>query len=197
MVKSKSARLSLTLPGPPPAQADQVRPEQAKAAERPTMPANTGAADRNTASKPDSTRFNAERERYRSRSSSPATASPPANERPKSPASPSSPGLTSLPPFPTSPTVSSKHARDQSKSFFSNFMASKSSTKIQPVEPTIRKVQQDVGQGDDTVKKPMRTKSTPDLRGESVSEPVPDLPDLDANSAHNSRSAFAQSCHVN
>jgi hypothetical protein len=57
-----------------------------------------------------------------------------------SPSSPSSPTFTSLPPFPTSPGQTPRHARDPSKSFFSNLKASKSSFKIQGPESTIRKV---------------------------------------------------------
>lgn len=50
-------------------------------------------------------------------------------------------GLTSLPPLPASPT-SPRHNRDPSKSFFGNYKASMSQTRIQP-EPqqgSIRKV---------------------------------------------------------
>ena len=56
---------------------------------------------------------------------------------------PASPTLTSLPPFPSSPKNTPKHIRDQSKSFFSNLKASKSSNKIHHMEPTIRQVSQD------------------------------------------------------
>ena len=53
---------------------------------------------------------------------------------------PGSPNLTSLPPFPASPKSTPKHLRDQSKSFFSNLKASKSSNKVNTVESTIRQV---------------------------------------------------------
>ena len=56
---------------------------------------------------------------------------------------PASPTLTSLPPFPSSPKSAPKHIRDQSKSFFANLKASKSSNKIQNFEPTIRQVSED------------------------------------------------------
>ena len=62
---------------------------------------------------------------------------------PTSPRSPISPTFTSLPQFPTSPGATPKHARDPSKSFFANLKASKSSIKIQNPESTIRKVSQE------------------------------------------------------
>jgi hypothetical protein len=65
----------------------------------------------------------------------------PYNEREPS-LDPGSPTLTSLPPFPSSPKNSPKHGRDQSKSFFANLKASKSSNKIHNIEPTIRPVAQ-------------------------------------------------------
>lgn len=58
-------------------------------------------------------------------------------------ATPSSPTFTSLPPFPTSPKVNPRHMRDQSKSFFSNLKASKSSNRVHYMEPTVRKVSED------------------------------------------------------
>ena len=57
--------------------------------------------------------------------------------------SPTSFSFTSLPPIPTSPGALPKHSRDAPKSFFSNLKASKSSSKIQPPEPTIRQVPSD------------------------------------------------------
>ena len=57
---------------------------------------------------------------------------------------PRSPELTSLPPFPSSPMDAPKHAREQSKGFFSNLKASKSSNKVHHIEPTIRKVSEDI-----------------------------------------------------
>lgn len=61
---------------------------------------------------------------------------------------PSSPTLTSLPPFPTSPKVNPRHMRDQSKSFFSNLKASKSSNRVHYMEPTIRTVSEDATEPD-------------------------------------------------
>lgn len=61
---------------------------------------------------------------------------------PQPPQSPASPTLTSLPPLPSSPKNGPKHIRDQSKSFFANLKASKSSNKIHNIEPTIRHVPQ-------------------------------------------------------
>ncbi|KAL8828799.1 MAG: hypothetical protein Q9191_002386 [Dirinaria sp. TL-2023a] len=66
---------------------------------------------------------------------------------PQSAADPTSPTLTSLPPFPSSPKSAPKHIRDQSKSFFANLKASKSSNKIQNFEPTIRQVSEDTTRG--------------------------------------------------
>lgn len=59
---------------------------------------------------------------------------------PALPISPKSPTFTSLPPYPTSPEHTPKHAHNPSKSFFTNLKASKSSAKIQSPESTIRKV---------------------------------------------------------
>ena len=56
---------------------------------------------------------------------------------------PRSPTLTSLPQIPPSPRNGSKHAREQSKSFFANLKASKSSNRVHQVEPTIRQVSED------------------------------------------------------
>ena len=56
---------------------------------------------------------------------------------------PSSPEITSLPAFPPSPKEGSKNYKDSSKSFFSNLKASKSSTKVQNFEPSIRHVSED------------------------------------------------------
>ena len=82
-----------------------------------------------------------------------------------------SPVLTSLPPFPASQTGidGSKHARDASKSFFSNKKATKSSPRMIPYAPTIRQVSQETSrslpQSRDnpiyTTRKPAG--STPDL----------------------------------
>lgn len=56
---------------------------------------------------------------------------------------PNSPDFTSLPPFPSSPKTAPKHSREQSKGFFSNLKASKSSNKVYQIEPTIRHVSED------------------------------------------------------
>ena len=82
---------------------------------------------------------------------------------------PGSPTLTSLPPFPPSPKGTPKHLRDQSKSFFSNLKASKSSNKVHTMETTIREVPHTSARGDKdfrengiyTLRK--NTGSTPDL----------------------------------
>ena len=183
MVKQKSARLSLTMLEPTRSQSHPSSTDQRDQLEEPKHSAERTTSDHESRSKSRSAKRDQERGRRESRSSSPVITPLSATERPKSPKSPSSPGFTSLPPFPASPTTASKHGRDHSKSFFSNLKASKSSAKIQPIEPTIRKVQQDTSQTEDASRKPARTKSTPDLRGASVAEAVPDLPSLDVNSS--------------
>lgn len=69
-------------------------------------------------------------------------------EPPSATDAPSSPNLTSLPPFPSSPKVNPRHMREQSKSFFSNLKASKSSNRVHYMEPTIRKVSEDPAEPD-------------------------------------------------
>lgn len=82
---------------------------------------------------------------------------------------PGSPNLTSLPAFPSSPKSNSRHLRDQSKSFFSNLKASKSSNRVHAVESTIRQVSDDTRRSNkDPREKGMyslqkNTGSTPDL----------------------------------
>lgn len=68
--------------------------------------------------------------------------SEPVNE-PFTSTDPTSPTLTSLPHIPSPPKNSSRHIRDQSRSFFSNLKAAKSSNKVHNLEPTIRQVSQD------------------------------------------------------
>lgn len=63
---------------------------------------------------------------------------------------PVSPDLTSLPPFPSSPKVSFKHMRDPSKSFFANLKASKSSNRVNQMEPSIRQIPEEVSKDDDS-----------------------------------------------
>ncbi len=63
---------------------------------------------------------------------------------PVSSAEPRSPTLTSLPQIPSSPKNGSTHAREQSRSFFANLKASKSTNRVHQVEPTIRKVSEDM-----------------------------------------------------
>ena len=82
---------------------------------------------------------------------------------------PGSPVLTSLPPFPSSPKSTPKHLRDQSRSFFSNLKASKSSNKVNTIEPTIRQVPEDTTRNNKETKEQAmyslrkNTGSTPDL----------------------------------
>ena len=81
---------------------------------------------------------------------------------------PGSPDLTSLPEFPSSPKNTPKHLRDQSRSFFSNLKASKSSNKVHTIEPTIRQVSNDAmtskdSRGHEMYSLRKNTGSTPDL----------------------------------
>ncbi|MCJ1389714.1 hypothetical protein MMC18_002571 [Xylographa bjoerkii] len=93
------------------------------------------------------------------------------------PTSPTSPTFTSLPPYPTSPQHTPKHARDPSRSFFANLKASKSSIKIQSPESTIRKVSQEPN---DDMLPFRRKKSSPNL-GSTTLISAPDMPLLGAN----------------
>ncbi|MCJ1400333.1 hypothetical protein MMC11_003538 [Xylographa trunciseda] len=96
---------------------------------------------------------------------------------PTLPTSPTSPTFTSLPPYPHSPQHTPKHARDPSRSFFANLKASKSSIKIQSPESTIRKVPQEPN---DDMLPFRRKKSSPNL-STTPSESAPDMPPLGAN----------------
>ncbi|MCJ1431818.1 hypothetical protein MMC27_001173 [Xylographa pallens] len=96
---------------------------------------------------------------------------------PTLPASPTSPTFTSLPPYPASPQHTPKHARDPSRSFFANLKASKSSTKIQSPESTIRTIPQEP---DDDMLPFRRKKSSPNL-GSTPSVSAPDMPLMSGN----------------
>ncbi|KAL8949387.1 MAG: hypothetical protein Q9222_004507 [Ikaeria aurantiellina] len=54
-----------------------------------------------------------------------------------------SPTLTSLPSIPASPQQGPKHGREQSRSLFANFKATKSSNRVHKLEATIRQVSED------------------------------------------------------
>lgn len=88
---------------------------------------------------------------------------------PVSLAEPRSPTFTSLPQIPTSPKNGSKHAREQSRSFFANLKASKSTNRVHQVEPTIRQVSEDTSRSkaftkENTIYSIRRSPgSTPDL----------------------------------
>ena len=93
-----------------------------------------------------------------------------ANSEPQSTTDPpGSPNLTSLPPFPSSPKSTPKHLRDQSKSFFANLKASKSSNKVHTMESTIRQVTDDATRSERDLREHgmyalrKNTGSTPDL----------------------------------
>ena len=106
--------------------------------------------------------------------------------------SPTSPSFTSLPPFPTSPDSAPKHVRDPSKSFFSNLKASKSSSKIQQIEPTIRQVRQDSSEGN-----AMWRKKSQGFNQSKVSLPSPTVGSSESvasNSQHMSSSSNFDVC---
>ena len=93
-----------------------------------------------------------------------------ANSEPQSTRDPpGSPNLTSLPPFPSSPKSTPKHLREQSKSFFANLKASKSSNKVHTMESTIRQVNDDATRSEKDLREHgmyslrKNTGSTPDL----------------------------------
>ena len=94
-----------------------------------------------------------------------------------------SPILTSLPQLPQSPKSGPKHTRDQSKSFFANLKASKSSNRVYQVEPTIRQVSEDTSRSKGTSKEnilySMRKSpgSTPDLSLSAFNNSSPEVPD--------------------
>lgn len=96
---------------------------------------------------------------------------------------PTSPTLTSLPSFPSSPKNAPRHARDQSRSFFGNLKASKSSNKVHHVESTIRQVSEDNSIGKSDTKENMvyptrqSSGSTPDLSKSSFGTSSVDISD--------------------
>ena len=178
MAKTKSARLSLTMPNSPQATNSLVRSPTSGATPGRRSPDEhrevqhdiSGLMDDLMLQSPfqvDDTATLSPRSRLHSSIPQP----------PRSPSSPRSPTFTSLPPFPTSPTVSPKHTRDTSRSFFANLKASKSSAKIQTPEATIRKVPPEPT--DDSMKWLKKAKSSPDFAKDlSSTEPIPDMPVL-------------------
>lgn len=100
------------------------------------------------------------------------------------PDGPLSPTLTSLPPFPPSPT-STKHVRDPSKSFFANLKASKSSNRVNQLEPTIRYIPEE-SFGDHS---PSRSRST----FYSVRKGSGSTPDLSKSTFGGDSSSFGES----
>ena len=171
MTRVKTARLSLTVSGSLGLPEEQALEEHAHGQDRPET--SPGSASGHTQGSEQKTWPN----------SASISAGPPHTKDFRSlhsPASQTSPTLTSLPPFPQSPDSASKASQDGSKSFFGSLKNSKATVKSQSQEATIRKIPQDKCSHEDFSKIPSRTKSTPDLRSTSLSEPVPDLPDLDA-----------------
>ena len=102
---------------------------------------------------------------------------------PASSAEPRSPILTSLPRIPSSPKAMSKHTREQSKSFFANLKASKSSNRVHQVDPTIRQVSDDTSRGktatkENTIYSVRKSPgSTPDLSLSAFHRSSPDVSD--------------------
>ncbi len=94
-----------------------------------------------------------------------------------------SPTLTPLPQIPSSPKNGSKHTREQSKSFFANLKASKSSNRVHQVEPTIRQVSEDTSRSKVTTKEntiySVRKSpgSTPDLSLSAFNYSSPEVSD--------------------
>ena len=184
MTKTRTARLSLTMPGSTESQGNASRGSDSdtRTSSRAGAPTGRRRPDGRNAEKK-STMEVYEQEPISSRSISPSAAPFSANsEQSRSPTSPTSPTFTSLPPYPPSPDLNTKHNREQSRSFFQNLKASKSSAKIQQPDSTIRRVPAE-GTSEDGPRTLIKTKSTPDLRGMSQPEPVPDLPRLDRDEA--------------
>ena len=102
---------------------------------------------------------------------------------PASFAEPRSPTLTSLPQIPSSPKNGSKHTREQSKSFFANLKASKSSNRVHQVDPTIRQVSEDTPRiktatKENTIYSVRKSPgSTPDLSLTAFSRSSPEISD--------------------
>ena len=100
---------------------------------------------------------------------------------------PGSPNLTSLPPFPNSPKSTPKHLRDQSKSFFANLKASKSSNKVHTMDSTIRQVDDDATGSEKDLRDHgiyslrKNTGSTPDLSKSTFDDASVDASDCKFN----------------
>ena len=173
MTKLRAARLSLTIPGSLDMQDDRFGSERKDSQDKPgtsTFP-ETGS-DLGSHGSP---------RRQEDEALTPTDSPPTQSMRSfQSPVSPNSPAFTSLPPVPLSPNAMGDQVRSNAKSFLSNIKATKPTTKAQPRESTIRKVQEGTLQNDTSVL-PSRTKSTPDLRSTSSSDPIPDLPCLDGS----------------
>lgn len=123
MPKAKSARLSLTLPGPLDANGQAAKDSttvRRNSYDKVSSVASTGTADMS------------ERQASRGRN---GAVTPEFDE--DLPAEPRSPQLTSLPTMPSSPGTST-HSRGQSGSIFSNMRAAKSSAKIPGSDPSSR-----------------------------------------------------------
>ena len=181
MAKTKSARLSLTMPNAPQAASSMIQSPTSDATPNRWSPDEhkqdrevahdiSDLMDDLTLQSP----FHVDHTGTLSPRSKTHSSAP---QPPRSPSSPRSPTFTSLPPFPNSPTLSPKHTRDTSRSFFANLKASKSSAKIQSPEATIRKVPPE--SADDSMKWLKKAKSSPDFAKDLPStEPIPDMPVL-------------------
>ena len=200
MAKTKSARLSLTMPPPPQTASNLVRsPTSSGTLNRRSTDASkrghdavnvmSGLMDDLSLQSP----FQVDDITPHRPNANPHPANP---DHPKSPSSPRSPTFTSLPPFPTSPQHTPKHARDPSRSFFANLKASKSSAKIQSPESTIRKVPREAS--DDSMKWLKKAKSSPDFAKDiTTTEPVPDIPVLNPPTPNGTYSPFREAYSEN
>ena len=185
MVKSKMASLSLSMPNPLPASNSSVHSASSSISLQsgsPSSPNHNGQISPKHANgienrEPKSHLTNA-RTMSRDRKG---------DSKDVGPTSPLSPSFTSLPQFPTEPESAPKHVREPSKSIFANLKASKSSTKIYSIEPTIRRVRQDSMDSEspiEEVKRSLRHKqsskkslaSNGSTEGSANETPLPRLP---------------------
>ena len=186
MAKTKTARLSLTLPNSVQGPGDAALSPTNGAVDSPgapgtprrtqyaTGPANEYPNDSAPSNPSQKSPFSPSQGSASYPVSTNSSATP---ISPTLPISPTSPTFTSLPPYPTSPQHTPKHARDPSRSFFANLKASKSSVKIQSPESTIRKVPQEPN---DDMLPFRRKKSSPNL-GSTPLVSTPEMPLMGAN----------------
>ena len=183
MVKSRMASLSLSMPNPLPASDGSVHSASSSISlqsSSPTSPNHNGSISPKTAN-------GDENREPRSRLINGKLSRGKGDSKGVGPTSPLSPSFTSLPQFPTEPESAPNHVREPSKSIFANLKASKSSTKIYTIEPTIRRVRDDSQDSEpptDEVKRSLRHKqgskkslaSNGSTEGSANEAPLPRLP---------------------